>query len=80
MHLKRVLSTTLSASLLSVAIASTHVAQAADVNLVFVVDESGSMSGEHAWLPGFTSQLETDLQNVVGLTPLSTALIPPLMS
>ncbi len=68
MHLKRVLSTTLSASLLSVAIASTHVAQAADVNLVFVVDESGSMSGEHAWLPGFTSQLETDLQNVVGLS------------
>ncbi|SEQ79821.1 outer membrane autotransporter barrel domain-containing protein [Amphritea atlantica] len=70
MRLKRVISKTLSASLLSIAIAiaSTHQAYAADVNLVFVVDESGSMSGEHAWLPDFTSQLETDLQDIVGLS------------
>lgn len=68
MHLKRVLSTIVSASLLSVAVSSANLAQAADVNLVFVVDESGSMAGEHAWLPDFTSQLETDLQTIVGLT------------
>lgn len=68
MHLKRMLGTIASASLLSVAISSANLAQAADVNLVFVVDESGSMSGEHAWLPGFTSQLEADLQTIVGLS------------
>lgn len=68
MKLNRVLSTTISTSLLSIAIATANQAQAADVNLVFVVDESGSMAGEHAWLPGFTSQLETDLQTTVGLS------------
>lgn len=68
MRLNRVLSTAISTSLLSIAIATANQALAADVNLVFVVDESGSMSGEHAWLPGFTSQLETDLQTTVGLS------------
>ncbi|WP_417227763.1 autotransporter domain-containing protein [Amphritea sp.] len=68
MRLNRVLSTAISTSLLSIAIATANQALAADVNLVFVVDESGSMSGEHAWLPGFTTQLETDLQTTVGLS------------
>jgi hypothetical protein len=38
-------------------------AQAAQVaDVIFVVDESGSMSGEHAWLSGMISSLEAGLQ------------------
>lgn len=36
-------------------------AHAATVDIIFVVDESGSMSGEHAWLPGMVNSLDTQL-------------------
>lgn len=36
-------------------------AHAASVDIIVVVDESGSMSGEHAWLPGMVSSLDTRL-------------------
>ncbi|MEZ5398581.1 MAG: PEP-CTERM sorting domain-containing protein [Bryobacteraceae bacterium] len=42
--------------------------QAGPVNVVVVVDESGSMAGEHAWLPGMISSLSTELTNL-GHTP-----------
>lgn len=35
--------------------------QGADVDVVVVVDESGSMSGEHAWLPGMVTALDSEL-------------------
>jgi|GEM_PF-1022227 len=39
----------------------------ASADVVFVVDESGSMSGEHRWISGFTFGLESHLQaNGVG--------------
>lgn len=34
---------------------------AGTVNVIVVVDESGSMSGEHAWLPGMISSLDAKL-------------------
>lgn len=42
--------------------------QSADIGVV--VDESGSMSGEHAWLPGMIAALEAGLQTAgVGTAP-----------
>lgn len=35
--------------------------QGASVDIVVVVDESGSMAGEHAWLPGMIGSLDTEL-------------------
>lgn len=43
-------------------------ATASDVNIVFLVDESGSMSGEHRFLQTFVPQLESDLVSLGGLT------------
>ena len=40
---------------------SANTAQAALADIVFVVDESGSMSGEHAWLGGMVGSLDTAL-------------------
>lgn len=58
--LKR-LSTLLAAGLLTVTATTVHaVPVAADV--VFLVDESGSMSTEHAWIPGMVSALDSQLQ------------------
>ncbi len=36
-------------------------AHAGSVDIIVVVDESGSMSGEHAWLPGMVNSLDTQL-------------------
>jgi hypothetical protein len=47
------------------AMAPVHAAQTADV--LFVVDESGSMGGEHAWLTSMVSQLDSAL-NTAGVT------------
>lgn len=41
-------------------------------DIVFVVDESGSMSGEHAWLGSMVTQLDTEL-NAVGVGSSGTA-------
>ncbi len=38
-------------------------AQPEAVDLIFVVDESGSMAGEHAWLQGMVADLDTALKN-----------------
>ncbi|MEZ5355541.1 MAG: PEP-CTERM sorting domain-containing protein [Bryobacteraceae bacterium] len=35
--------------------------RAGAVNVIVVVDESGSMAGEHAWLPGMISSMDTQL-------------------
>lgn len=43
-------------------------AQAADVNLVFLVDESGSMGGEHGFLQTFVPQVESDLTSLASLS------------
>lgn len=42
-------------------------ASAAAIDVMVVVDESGSMSGEHAWLPGMISSLDTALSSL-GIT------------
>lgn len=42
-------------------------AQAAAIDVMVVVDESGSMGGEHAWLPGMISSLDTALSGL-GIT------------
>jgi hypothetical protein len=44
---------------LALALSSANAATTADV--LFVVDESGSMSGEHAWIAGMVSTLDTAL-------------------
>jgi hypothetical protein len=43
----------------ALAISMVGAAQAADI--VFIVDESGSMAGEHAWLGGMVTSLESEL-------------------
>ncbi len=43
-------------------------------DVVAIVDESGSMSGEHAWLGGMVSALDTEL-NTAGLTPNQYGLV-----
>lgn len=46
-------------------LAGRSVGQAASfVDVVVVVDESGSMSAEHAWLPGMINALNTELVNL----------------
>lgn len=47
---------------------ATTCVQAADVNIVALVDESGSMSGEHTFLGTFIPQVESDLLSLGGLT------------
>lgn len=53
-------------------IASVQAANYGDV--AFLVDESGSMSGEHAWLSGMVGDLESGLVGA-GLTPNQYALV-----
>lgn len=48
------------AGLLAAAVV-TSTAKAGDVDIVFVVDESGSMSGEHAWIGSMINALNTAL-------------------
>jgi hypothetical protein len=40
---------------------------ATTTDIIFVVDESGSMSGEHAWLNGMVTTLDSEL-NAAGIT------------
>jgi hypothetical protein len=49
----------LSLGCLGVTAPQTYAADYADV--IVIVDESGSMSGEHSWLPGMINSLETSL-------------------
>lgn len=51
---------------LAVAAPSKH-AEAAAIDIMFVVDESRSMGGEHAWLSGMISSLDTALSGL-GIT------------
>lgn len=48
------------AGLLAAAVV-TSTAKAGDVDIVFVVDESGSMAGEHAWIANMINSLNTAL-------------------
>jgi hypothetical protein len=43
-------------------------------DVVAIVDESGSMAGEHAWLGGMVTSLDTGL-NTAGLTPNNFGLV-----
>jgi len=49
-------------------------AGAATTDIMFVVDESGSMSGEHAWIGGMVTQLDSAL-NAAGVTGNQYALV-----
>lgn len=51
-----------------------QVAQAQFADVVFVVDESGSMSGEHAWIGSMVSALDAAL-NTAGVTNNQFALV-----
>jgi hypothetical protein len=55
-------------------LAGTVTLQAAPVNVIFVVDESGSMSGEHAWLAGMINSLDAGLVSA-GITTRSYGLV-----
>ncbi|WP_026244342.1 PEP-CTERM sorting domain-containing protein [Dasania marina] len=46
-------------------------ATAITTDIIAVVDESGSMSGEHAWLSGMISSLDTALAAAAGVDPFS---------
>jgi hypothetical protein len=59
-------------SAISLAIGISGAAQAADI--VFLVDESGSMAGEHAWLSNMVTDLELGLTSA-GVTSNSYSLI-----
>jgi len=48
-------------AVLALAISVPASAEAAHIDIVVVVDESGSMSGEHAWLGGMVSALDAQL-------------------
>jgi len=50
------------------------IAAAKTTDVMFVVDESGSMSGEHAWIAGMVTALDTALINA-GITNNSYALV-----
>ncbi len=63
MQIKKMLGATM--GLLAAGSLGVQAATTADV--IFVVDESGSMSGEHAWLATMVSQLDTAL-NTAGVT------------
>jgi len=66
--------TVLSAAILSCGIgftaqsAATTTDLAADVNVVFLVDESGSMSGEQAFIGNFVTTMASDLLAITGLS------------
>lgn len=44
---------------------------AINTDIITVVDESGSMGGEHTWLPGMISALDTALAAAAGTDPLN---------
>lgn len=61
-------------SLLAAAIAAVSVNSFATVittDIIAVVDESGSMSGEHAWLGNMMTQLDSALATAAGTDPLN---------
>lgn len=64
--------TALTAAMLGTAGSAQALPMYADV--VAIVDESGSMSGEHAWLSGMITSLDTAL-NTAGLTPNRFGLV-----
>lgn len=53
------------------AIATNAQALAISADIVTIVDESGSMSGEHAWLPSMITSLNSELSSVAGSDPFS---------
>jgi hypothetical protein len=56
---------------LSSAISSHAFAAAITTDIISVVDESGSMSGEHAWLGGMMTSLDTALSLAAGADPFN---------
>lgn len=69
--LKRIIQGAASAALILLGV-HLHAASTADV--IFVVDESGSMSGEHAWIGSMVTALDTQL-NGAGVTGNQFALV-----
>jgi len=65
------LSLAVAAATLGLAVTTSAQAQAISADIVTIVDESGSMSGEHAWLPGMITSLNTELTAVAGSDSLS---------
>ncbi len=58
--------TTKLAVVISAALFSQSALSASTADIIFVVDESGSMSGEHSWLAGMVSSLDSNL-NAAGV-------------
>ncbi len=54
------------AAVMSLGVTGNAAAVPVIADIIPVVDESGSMSGEHAWLPGMISAMDTALAAVVG--------------
>ncbi len=61
-------------AVLVLSFSSQALAQATTADIVFVVDESGSMYGEHTWISSMASSLDTAL-NAAGVTGNQYALI-----
>ena len=61
MKSRRVLTGLTGLACLAALAAATPVRAALTTDVIFVVDESGSMAGEHAWITTMVSSLETDL-------------------
>lgn len=49
---------------MALALAMAPAAIGASIDIVLVVDESGSMGGEHTWLPGMVTDLDTQLSGL----------------
>ena len=65
------LSMAVAAATLGVSVAANVQAQAISADIITIVDESGSMSTEHAWLPGMITGLDNALTTAAGGDPLS---------
>lgn len=59
------------AAVLSLGIAQQASAAVINTDIITVVDESGSMGGEHAWIGGMITSLNTALQAAAGLDPFN---------
>lgn len=65
------LSLAVAAATLGLAVTTSAQAQAISADVVTIVDESGSMGDEHAWLPNMITGLNNELTAVAGADPFS---------
>jgi hypothetical protein len=74
--MKKLLSVALCAALAASAwvLAPTAVQAASTADIVFLVDESGSMAGEHAWIANMVTSMEAEL-NAAGVTGNRYAMV-----